>query len=689
MAYKSRITNKYLGASFAGAPTVGRSSELQQVVNVLSNDFTPAMQKYGQAYIQNVETTAATKMNELYASGKTEEDIKQEIMSGTHPELTNFYAEEAVNTQYGKFAAANAIAKIEGEMENYNPFGTYNENGELIREPQTLEEFYKDFLPDFSNASKGYTAGFSSTFNEYKAKAMVVDAKMRGKYYQDKKMEQGSSFIVNEMLVNGSENLIEKIKNFSVELPHVDGKKTYLFEASEQNQLIINAADTMIKTATSEQDVDKALELLMLDRGKGKGGNPLGSLIGSSNLDAIKLYKEGMQRRESLFRNNEFRENKEREENIINLFREGITDRSKADEIRNKIIEIDPQSLPIFDRLMDNQKNSVFNTDKYENIELAARTGAYGSVEELMKAIKDNDLPVNVVMDKLVTAYEKGVVLRDKGDTPVFESNAMYRRGITNTMDMVKSTYGAMDGAGRRYYKAESTSQVVNAQRFMEKSILDFEDDFQAINGRQPNNIERDGFMSKIEPIVSKLYNMDENDLDIYDREGNVVASEESLRGKPIKEVMEQIEAQQSRNELEAQLERINNPELAASRETAKVVTDNIKKFIINAKDLPDPEGFGLSGLFDDRDTSGFDYTDTERSDAFEKVIKTAFNLNYFTDIEPVINEIAKNQELYNTELQKLASTLGFKDMENSMALQQFFDEIVKQVNQYKEEGKK
>jgi hypothetical protein len=689
MAYKSRITNKYLGASFAGAPTVGRSSELQQVVNTLATSFTPAMQKYGQAYIQNVETTATTKMNELYAAGKSEEDIRNEIMAGVHPELTNFYAEEAVNTQYGKFAAASAITKIEGEMENYNPFGTYNENGELTREPQTLEEFYQDFLPDFSNASKGYTAGFASTFNEYKAKALVADAKMRGEYYQNKKMEQGTSFIVNEMLVNGSEDLIEKIRNFSVELPHVEGKRTYLFEAAEQNQLIINAANTMIKTATTEEDVDKALELLTLDRGKGKGGNPLGSLIGSSNLEAIKLFKEGMQRRESLFRNNEFKKNKERDESIINLFREGMTDVTKADEIRNKIIEIHPQSVAVFDRLMDNQKNAVFDSEKYENIELAARTGAYGSVEELMKAVKDNDLPVNVVMDKLVTAYEKGVELRDKGDTPVFESNTMYKRGITNTINMVKASYGALDSLGRRYYKAESTSQMINAQRFIEKSILDFEDDFQANNGRQPNNIERDGFMSQLEPIVSKLYNMDETDLDITDRESNVIASEESLRGKPIKEVMEQIEGQRTANELEAQLERINNPELAAARETAKVMTDNIKKFITEAKDLPDPEGFGFMGMFDDRDTSGFDYTDTERSDAFENVIKTAFNLNYFTDIEPVITEIDNNQQLYNADLQKLASALGFKDMEDAMAVQQFLDEIVKQVNQYKEEGKK
>ena len=45
MAYKSQVTNKYMGSTFKGAPRSNRnpqSTELGQIVSVLKNDLTPA-----------------------------------------------------------------------------------------------------------------------------------------------------------------------------------------------------------------------------------------------------------------------------------------------------------------------------------------------------------------------------------------------------------------------------------------------------------------------------------------------------------------------------------------------------------------------------------------------------------------------------------------------------------------------
>ena len=128
MAYKSRVTNKYLGNT-AGAPQVGKTSELQQVVNVLATSFTPAMQKYGELYMQDKKDQATLKMEELYASGKSEEEIKSDIMNNVHPELSSRYAQSAINVQLGQFAAANTIQTIIKNQDQYSPYGEYHSEG--------------------------------------------------------------------------------------------------------------------------------------------------------------------------------------------------------------------------------------------------------------------------------------------------------------------------------------------------------------------------------------------------------------------------------------------------------------------------------------------------------------------------------------------------------------------------------
>ena len=40
----------------------------------------------------------------------------------------------------------------------------------------TLEEWYKQYLPDFNEASSQFTIGFSAVFNEWSAKAKIKDA---------------------------------------------------------------------------------------------------------------------------------------------------------------------------------------------------------------------------------------------------------------------------------------------------------------------------------------------------------------------------------------------------------------------------------------------------------------------------------------------------------------------------------
>ena len=119
MAYKSRVTNKYYGSTYGGRPNVARSNELSQIVNTLSN-ITPALEQYSQNYITDKKKIATDKLQELYASGLNADEISKQVLSGQHKELTNMYAESAIHAQNGRFKAADVIAKITADLDNYD-----------------------------------------------------------------------------------------------------------------------------------------------------------------------------------------------------------------------------------------------------------------------------------------------------------------------------------------------------------------------------------------------------------------------------------------------------------------------------------------------------------------------------------------------------------------------------------------
>ena len=69
MAYKSQVTNKYMGATFKGAPKSNTVTELGQIVDALRQDFNPAFEKYAMASVDKAQDDAAKKVQSMYASG--------------------------------------------------------------------------------------------------------------------------------------------------------------------------------------------------------------------------------------------------------------------------------------------------------------------------------------------------------------------------------------------------------------------------------------------------------------------------------------------------------------------------------------------------------------------------------------------------------------------------------------------
>ena len=110
MAYKSRVTNKYMGSTFAGRVNPGRENELTQLARSL-DDFTDAVPKGIAAYAGKQIDAAEERLEELRTT-MTPEELNAYILKGEDKILANKWAVSVVDGQLGRFAAADAINKI-------------------------------------------------------------------------------------------------------------------------------------------------------------------------------------------------------------------------------------------------------------------------------------------------------------------------------------------------------------------------------------------------------------------------------------------------------------------------------------------------------------------------------------------------------------------------------------------------
>ena len=118
MAYKSRVTNKYMGSTFAGRVNPGRENELTQLARTL-DDFSDAVPKAVAAYKGKKIDEAEERLEELRTTMSPEE-LNDYILKGEDKILFNKWSVSVVDGQLGRFDAADAINKIVEQMTNMN-----------------------------------------------------------------------------------------------------------------------------------------------------------------------------------------------------------------------------------------------------------------------------------------------------------------------------------------------------------------------------------------------------------------------------------------------------------------------------------------------------------------------------------------------------------------------------------------
>ena len=97
MAYKSRVTNKYMGSTFAGRVNPGRENELTQLARTL-DDFSDAVPKAVAAYKGKKIDEAEDGLEEL-RNIMSPEELNDYILKGEDKILSNKWSVSVVDGQ--------------------------------------------------------------------------------------------------------------------------------------------------------------------------------------------------------------------------------------------------------------------------------------------------------------------------------------------------------------------------------------------------------------------------------------------------------------------------------------------------------------------------------------------------------------------------------------------------------------
>lgn len=275
--YNRQATNKYYGAANAGYVRTGSASD------GLAKALASASQSVAigeNLRINNKKDKAIEKIQALEASGKTLEVIQGEILAGKHPDLTGKYVDATTQFHSGKVKAAEVIEEMTKAMKT--DYDITKDN---------LNDFSKKFLPDMEGQDSSFMAGFGSFYNVWKNDADLKDAKKRGELASQKKIDevrQVLSVIPNEDLET---RYVEEWKSFGTTLRTSDNKALTKFYTNEElMEAIRQDVASIIDTADSLEDIERAEKIMSLNLGKGTNGQDLGSLNSrkNQNTDVLK-----------------------------------------------------------------------------------------------------------------------------------------------------------------------------------------------------------------------------------------------------------------------------------------------------------------------------------------------------------------------------------------------------------------
>ena len=485
MAYKSQVTNKYMGSSFAGRVNAGRENELTQLVKSL-NTLSDAVPK-GISVYQDKQIEKAEEHLEYLKTTMSPEDLNAHILEGNDPILSNKWATSVVEGNVGRFQAGEVISKIRENMGNYD------------YEKQTLREFYAPQIPDMASKSSAYKNGFSVAFNNWSANEYMKDADMRGKKAEEKKVNNVVKFLDNT--VTDMDDYWETLNSFNSQLPNTAGQENKYMTNDQLNDAALQHAKLLVQSATQIEHFDKAMTILTSDRGVGKNGQQLGSLLSTKREDVSNLKAQIIQE-QFRFENQEIQRNnwKEQEEIktiLLDTFTDlDITNTESINSARKSIQMIDPSFTPTFDKLVNLERNVAVSEGDKAAFLLSIADGDYDDdAGRMFKDFENGQYPFSMLTTAL-GVWGSAHTRIANGEKQIYETNKTYVDGTTIINNSIKRSFQSeFGGIDENYNEAIRLSTF-----YIQSSIVQFE----ASGNKTPE--ERRLFMKDLGDYVSQMY---------------------------------------------------------------------------------------------------------------------------------------------------------------------------------------
>ena len=508
--YNRQATNKYYGQGSAGK--IYTNTQSDGLVKSLENSSI----KFGQAEnlrIDRKKDTAINKINELYASGKKFEDINAEILAGKHPELVGGYIDATTNYHKGRVLATETMREIEANKNKYDINDT----------SQSLENFYKPYMPEFENMDKSTILGFSTMFNNYKSKDALIDADNRSKNATRIKIDEGVSILDTIPTVNIKELLAGEFNALKTPVPASDGsgKINQLYTNKEAISVLVRSVDKVIALAETEADLDRADAILSANLGVGADGQAIASLGSRNSKEVLKLKEDLLKKRRALIINDRVKSDdniKSRVKELnASIFEEvpisataemkgadnlGMRKKNHVElmEIRDEFEKIGVAAyITNFDRLVDGNAYVDNNPEVFNELVASIYENAFTDQDEISEAFVDLNLDPKL-LSGVLTLFNSWDNRNNKNGS-IHVQNVVYKEGLKYIENSVRGNY--MSGG---ILKENGNKAIRNSHNYMKTELYAFEAKFLEENGKEPTTFEREEFMKKMGDIVIQKF---------------------------------------------------------------------------------------------------------------------------------------------------------------------------------------
>ena len=501
--YQRQGTNKYYGAANAGYVSSGSS------VDGLAKSLTNAGYQIGKAEslrIDRKKDKAIAKIDELYANGKSFETIQAEIISGKHPELTGKYIDATTNYHAGKVKAHEVITNIKANKDKYD----------ITDESNSLELFYKQYMPDTKSMDASTLLGFTTHFNKFKSVDALNDAENRAAYNSEKKVMEGTQLLSDIPLDTLKKDLPDFLKGLQVPVPMRDGTgSTLLYTNAETLAVVRRSIVDIIANAKTEADLDRAEILMNTNLGYSKSGSAIGTLASRKSKEVLAIQDQLTVKRRNLETQDRQEAEYQRKEKVKSIYARLYSPVTETDEngntterdlthtekmaLRDELEAMgDVAAVANFDKAMIADLYINDDPQILDDFIVKIYSDGFGDIEEMKEEFNKLDTDPRK-MGAMLDHYENS---QKDDNAKLHINNLAYSSGSTAIMNIVSGSFKNQKRVDARV-QAQAESSV---RRHVMREIYDFESDYFKQNGKKPTNKEREAFMVELENYISKQY---------------------------------------------------------------------------------------------------------------------------------------------------------------------------------------